>query len=95
MLFSACLPRSPTLQCHHNGTAMQAEPHQFNISLIGEQQVLGLEIAVDNALTVQVLKRLYHTRHAEPRGHIVKITPAKKHNTQSCNQIRLRMNVSA
>ena len=51
--------------------------YQFDESPGVEQKVLGLEVPVDDALAVQVLEGLYHTRHAETRRQVIEVAPGE------------------
>ena len=52
----------------------EAEVDQLDVADGVEEQVLGLEVAVDDAPAVQVVEGLHHAGRVEPRRGVVKVT---------------------
>jgi len=52
--------------------------HQFDVSSVIQHQVLRLEIAVDDTLSMKILERFDDARDAEPRRHVVEMTSTNK-----------------
>lgn len=53
-------------------------PYQFDEAHVVKEEVLGFEIPVDDAFALQVIEGLNHTRHAEPRRQVIKVTPGSQ-----------------
>ena len=78
-LFSPCAPVCVCVHacsCAHVCWVVRTS-HQFDESPGVEQKVLRLEVPVDDALAVQVLESLNHTRHAEARRQVIEVAPGK------------------
>ena len=61
--------------------------------MVVEHQVFWLEVAVDDALCVQIFERFDDARYAEPRRCVIKVTEravTQRHLSSSDNAIRRR-----
>ena len=71
----------------------EAEVYKLDISGAVEQQVLGLEVAVDDAAAVEVVEGLDDAAGVEPRGGVVKVAAVPEDGPELPAQAGLHQHV--